>query len=127
MFRDGDREPVWQFNKGLAIDVAVICPVGPSHVKKEAPCEFYAATQKHDRYDAGFVDSHYDFAAMVFETSGAVNEEGRNILKQIIRMASKRECVGNSVYAGRAWARLGCVIQHAAAQSILIRDVGVEE
>ena len=126
--RPGDVSlPVWQFNKGLAIDVAVICPVGPSHVKKEAPCEDYAATQKHDRYDAGFVDSHYDFAAMVFETSGAVNEEGRNILKQIIRMASKRECVGNSVYAGRAWARLGCVIQYAAAQSILIRDVGVEE
>ena len=59
------------------------------------------------------------FAAMVFETSGAVNLEGRSILK--------RECVGNSVYAGRAWARLGCVIQYAVAQSILIRDVGVEE
>jgi hypothetical protein len=64
---------------------------------------------------------------MVFETSGAVNLEGRSILKQIFRFASKRECVGNSVYAGRAWARLGCVIQYAVAQSILIRDVGVEE
>ena len=86
----------------------------------------YSSTET-DRYDPGFVDSRYDFAAMVFETSGAVNLEGRSILKQIFRFASKRECVGNSVYAGRAWARLGCVIQYAVAQSILIRDVGVEE
>ena len=126
--RPGDVSlPLWQYNKGLAIDVAVICPVAPSHMKEDVPCESYAATQKHGRYDAGFVDSHYDFAAMVFETSGAVNLEGRSILKQIIRMAGKRECVGNSVYAGRAWARLGCVIQHAVAQSILVRDVEVGE
>ena len=105
----------------------MICPVAPCHMNQEVPCEYYAATQKHDRYDPGFVDSRYDFAAMVFETSGAVNLEGRSILKQIFRFASKRECVGNSVYAGRAWARLGCVIQYAVAQSILIRDVGVEE
>jgi len=66
---------LWQFNKGLAIDVAVICPVAPCHMNQEVPCEYYAATQKHDRYDPGFVDSRYDFAAMVFETSGAVNLE----------------------------------------------------
>ena len=107
--------------------MAVICPLATSHLKEEVPCEQYAAVQKHGRYDAGFVDSHYDFAAMVFETSGAVNLEGRTILKQIIRYASKRSSVGNSVYAGRAWARLGCVIQHAVAQSILLRDVGVED
>jgi len=70
--RPGDVSlPAWQFNKGLAIDVAVICPVAPSHVKEEVPCEAYAANQKHARYDPGFVDSRYDFAAMVFETSGA--------------------------------------------------------
>jgi len=123
--RPGDVSlPIWQFNKGLAIDVAVICPVAPSHMGEQEPCETYADTHKHARYDAGFVGSRYDFAAMVFETSGAVNKEGMSILKQIIRMAGKRECVGNSVYAGRAWARLACVIQYAVAQSILIRDVG---
>ena len=56
--------------------MAVICPVAPCHMNQEVPCEYYAATQKHDRYDPGFVDSRYDFAAMVFETSGAVNLEG---------------------------------------------------
>ena len=54
----------------------------------------YAVRQKHALYDEGFRGSRYDFAAMVFETSGAVNEEGRNILRQMIRFASKRECVG---------------------------------
>ena len=58
--------------KGLAIDVAVICPVAPSHMKEESPCETYAAVQKHLRYDAGFRNSRYNFAAVVFETSGAV-------------------------------------------------------
>ena len=122
--RPGDVSiPLWGNNKGLAIDVAVICPVAPSHVAEEDPCEHYAALQKHARYDAGFVGSRYDFAAMVFETSGAVNKEGQNILKQLIRFASKRENAGNSSYAGRAWARVSCCIQYSVAQSILNRDV----
>ena len=75
-------------------------------------------SEEHARYDRGFVGSRYDFAAMVFETSGAVNLEGMNIMRQIIRCASKRECVGNSSFAGRAWARVGCCVQHSVAQSI---------
>ena len=67
-------------------------------------------------YDAAFKGSRYDFAAMVFETSGAVND-----LRQIIRFASKRECMGNSSFAGRAWARVGCCIQMSVAH---IRDGG---
>jgi hypothetical protein len=88
------------------------------------PCETYAKRQKHDLYDAAFRDSNYDFAAMVFETSGAVNEEGMNVLRQIIRFASKRECAGNSSFAGRSWARVGCCIQTSVAQAILNRDGG---
>ena len=37
------------------------------------------------------MNSDYDFVPVVFETSGAVNKEGENVLKQIIRFASKRE------------------------------------
>ena len=44
--------------------------------------------------------TNFDFVAMVFETSGAVNVEGLNIIKQLIRFASKREGVQNSVFAG---------------------------
>src|SRR5690349_845705 len=44
--------------------------------------------------------ARYEFAAMVFETSGAVNSEGNDIIKQLIRFASKRECVGNSSFVG---------------------------
>ena len=53
------------YGRGLAIDVAVSCPL----VREEDPCELYAERQKHSRYDPGFVGSRCDFAAMVFETS----------------------------------------------------------
>ena len=123
--RPGDVSfPLWRYGRGLAIDVAVICPLAPSHMSEAEPCETYAKRQKHDLYDAAFKGSRYDFAAMVFETSGAVNDEGRDILRQIIRFASKRECMGNSSFAGRAWARVGCCIQTSVAQAILNRDGG---
>ena len=108
--------------------MAVICPLAASHVNCEEPCEDYAQHQKHNRYDASFDKSRYDFVAMVFETSGAVNEEGGEILKQLIRFASKRMGAGNSSFAGRAWARVSCCIQTAVAQSILNREyVGENE
>ena len=66
----------WAPHRGLAVDVAVICPLAASYLHEEEPCESYALLHKHARYDKSFRDSDYDFAAMVFETSGAVNEEG---------------------------------------------------
>ena len=58
----------------------------------------------------------------MFETSGAVNKEGENVLKQIIRFASNRERITHTVFASRAWARLSCCVQIASAQQILNRD-----
>ena len=112
----------WSLHRGLAIDVAVIHPLAASHLHSQEPCESYAKTQKTDRYAPAFVNSDYDFAPVVFETSGAVNKEGENVLKQIIRFASKREGITHTVYAARAWARLSCCVQFAAAQQILNRD-----
>jgi hypothetical protein len=109
----------WSFRRGLAIDVAVIHPLAASHLGKAEPCESYAQTQKIDRYAAAFVHSDYDFAPVIFETSGALNKEGETVLKQIIRFASKRE---GMIYAARAWARLSCCVQAASAQQILNRD-----
>jgi len=112
----------WSFRRGLAIDVAVIHPLAASHLGKAEPCESYAQTQKIDRYAAAFVHSDYDFAPVIFETSGALNKEGETVLKQIIRFASKREGITHTVYAARAWARLSCCVQAASAQQILNRD-----
>ena len=112
----------WSLRRGLAIDVAVICPLAASHLGKSEPCESYAKNQKIDRYAKGFEKSDYDFAPVVFETSGAVNKEGETVLKQIIRFASKREGITHTVFAARAWARISCCIQFAVAQQILIRD-----
>ena len=53
----------WRNGRGLAIDVAVICPLAASHLHQEEPCELYAERQKHKRYDAGFKGSGYEFAA----------------------------------------------------------------
>jgi hypothetical protein len=81
----------WSLRRGLAIDVAVICPLAASHLHKPEPCESYAKTAKTNRYAPAFKNSDYDFAPVVFETSGALNREGETVLKQIIRFASKRE------------------------------------
>ena len=51
------------------------------------------------------------------ETSGAVNEEGLQVIKQLLRCA-----MGHSAYVSRAWARLSCVIQASVAQMILHRE-----
>ena len=112
----------WAPYRGLAIDVAVICPLAASHLSEEEPCESYAVRQKYDRYEEGFKGSNYDFVTLVFETSGAVNMDGLNVLKQIFRCASKRSCTGHSSFCARAWARIASCIQISAAQMILNRD-----
>ena len=43
----------WRNGRGLAIDVAVICPLAASHLHQRSLANF-ALSQKHKRYDAGF-------------------------------------------------------------------------
>ena len=45
-------------------------------------------TQKHGKHDASFEGSDYFFGAMIFETLGAINTEGEEILKQLFRVRS---------------------------------------
>jgi hypothetical protein len=126
--RPGDVSiPNWSYGRALAIDVAVICPVAESHISQAEPCEAYAEKEKHGTYDEGFKGTNFDFAAVVFETSGAVNEEGNDVIRQLIRFASKREGAGNSSYAGRTWARISCSIQYSVAQAILNRSYEDDE
>ena len=50
--RPGDVSiPIWSEGKGLAIDVAVTSSLILSHVRLPEPCEEYAVTQKHKKYD----------------------------------------------------------------------------
>ena len=85
--RPGDVTiPVWSEGKGLAIDVAITSPL-LSSTKQENPCESYAHNTKHAKYDKGFVGSEYIFCAMVWETLGAINEEGEEVIRQILRQA----------------------------------------
>ena len=101
--------------------MSLLYPVAKSHLDEKDPCEYYGQYNKHDRYDEGFKKTDCLFVPMIFETSGAINEEGALLLKQLIRFASKRVRVCHSVFAGRAWARMQCSLQSVVAQMILNR------
>ena len=73
----------------------------PTYVRKEEPCEWYAATQKHGKYDASFEGTDYFFSAIIFETLGAINVEGEGVLKQLFRFAAKRLGREFTSYCGR--------------------------
>jgi hypothetical protein len=120
--RPGDVTiPVWRANKGLAIDVAVTSPFGSHNLSCKEPCESYAQTKKHAYYDNDFKGTAFEFAAMVFETTGGVNNEGLELLRQLFRFAAKHQGIQLSVYCGRAWARLSCGLQSSVSQCFLNR------
>jgi hypothetical protein len=75
-------------NGPLAIDVAISSPLTKSYNRFPQPCEQYAATQKHGKYDKDFVGTNYSFCAMVWETLGALNDEGEEVLRQIFAQDS---------------------------------------
>src|SRR5689334_11125963 len=77
-------------------------------------------SKKHAYYDEDFKGTAFEFAAMVFETTGGVNNEGLEIL-QLFRFAVKHQGLQLSVYCGRAWARLSCNIQSSVSQCFLNR------
>ena len=97
-----------------------------SSVRLINPCEEYAATQKHGKYDRGFEGVDYLFCAMVWETLGAINEEGEEVLRQILQFAAKRLGRESSSFCGRSWARVSCCLQRCVSQSILLRIDGHE-
>ena len=63
---------------------------------------------------------------MVFETLGAVNDEGEEVLRQLFRFAAKHLGREFTSYCGRAWARVSCNLQRSVSQAILNRIDGRE-
>ena len=99
--RPGDVTlPLWADGKGLAIDVAVTCPLQKASVRQFNPCEEYASTKKHGKYDKGFEGVNYLFCAMVWETLGAINEEGEEVLREVFRFAASAWAVSSAPSAG---------------------------
>jgi hypothetical protein len=117
--------PLWADGKGLAIDVAVTCPLQKASVRQFNPCEEYASTKKHGKYDKGFEGVNYLFCAMVWAL-GAINEEGEEVLREVFRFAAKRLGREFSSFCGRSWARVSCCLQRCVSQSILLRIDGHE-
>jgi hypothetical protein len=80
--RPGDVTiPVWRANKGLAIDVAVTSPLASSNLHHKDHCEVYATHRKHAYYDNDFKGTAFEFVALIFETTGGVNNEGLELLR----------------------------------------------
>jgi len=46
---------------------------------------------KSARYDNDFKGTAFEFAAMVFETTGGVNNEGLELLRQLFCFAAKHQ------------------------------------
>src|SRR6185312_12538155 len=63
----------------------------------------------------------FRFRTMIFETTGGVNSEGLEMLRQLFRFAAKHQNLQLSVYCGRAWARLSCSLQFSVSQCLLNR------
>jgi hypothetical protein len=124
--RPGDVTiPIWSEGKGLCIDIAVTSPFTSGHIRQESPCETYAEKQKHHKYDSSFIGQNYDFAAMVFETTGAINAEGIWVLVQLFHFAAKMLGKEFSSFCGRSWARISCNLQRCVSQAIINRCAGL--
>ena len=121
--RPGDVTiPSWSAGKGLAIDVAVICPTNKSNLKVPHPANYYAEVVKHRKYDIGFSGSGYNFVALVIECSGGYGDEAEGLLSQLFRFAAKVDGSRYCDYASKAWARVACNVQQSVAQQILDRS-----
>src|SRR3954471_9435430 len=78
------------------------------------------------KYDEDFKGTQYSFCAMIFETSGAVNVEGEEVLRQLFCFAAKHLGREFTSYGGRAWAPVSCNLQRSVSQAILNRIDGRE-
>ena len=52
-----------------------------------------------------------------------MNEDGLQVLRQILRCASKQSRMGHSSFCSRAWARLSCCVQISVAKMVLNREI----
>ena len=124
--RPGDVTiPLWEEDRALALDIAVTSPLNDTNMLTKRPCEEYAKSRKHAKYDKDFKESEgHLFGTIVWETLGAVNSEGEDYLRQIMRFASVRQNHEHSSYCGRMWARLSCCLQREVAKQLIQRTAG---
>ena len=123
--RPGDVTiPDWRHHNGLAIDVAVTSPLAKGSLRLSSPCEDYAAVQKHRKYGEDFKGTNFFFCAMVFETLGAINDQGEEVMRQLFTFAAQHLGREFSSYCSRGWARLSCCLQRSVAQMVANRIDG---
>ena len=77
----------WNAGGALAID-AITSALGKKAMRLESPCEKYGVTQKLGKYDKSFAETNYSFCAMVWETLGALNSEGKFFVRSFVLQPS---------------------------------------
>jgi hypothetical protein len=117
--------PNWN-NQGLAIDVAVTCPLQDKFKKSTHPAESYAQDVKHADYDKGFINTNIVFCAAVVDSFGYWSVEGLEVLSEIISRGAKRLITDPPRYIATAWQQLSCTLQIHNAGMILSRTTPPE-
>lgn len=110
--------PNWN-NQGLAIDIAVTCPLQDRFKNSTHPAESYAQNVKHADYDNGFLGTNISFCAAVVDTFGYWSDEGLTILSEIISRGAKRLITDHSRYIATAWQQISCTLQRHNAGMII--------
>ena len=61
--RPGDVTiPLWCEGKGLCVDVGITCPFAHGNLLRDSPCEYFAESLKHRKYDSDFMEQTTTFA-----------------------------------------------------------------
>ena len=68
--------PNWSNGRPLAVDVAVTSPFTINGMKSKSPADSYALAYKYGKYEINFRGLRCLFAALVLETTGAIDAEG---------------------------------------------------
>jgi hypothetical protein len=113
--------PNWN-SSGLAIDIAVTCPLQDKYKNHPHPAESYAQDVKHADYDNGFLNTNITFCAAVVDSFGFWSDEGVSILDEIIHRGAKRLITEPSRYIATAWQQLACTLQIHNAGMIISRS-----
>jgi len=97
MVEEGGQRPadVWIPNYkehlGVALDIAVTCPIRGTFKQNLQAAEKYAQEVKVKKYFAGFEGTNKKYVPVVFDTFGGVSSEGGAIVREIFSLHYERK------------------------------------
>ena len=117
----------------VALDVGIVCPQAPGHLRDAAAGELGAAEQYcrvkcgRERTEERCRERGVEFQPLIFESTGGVACEAEVVLKCINRMVAQNRGVSVGDVAARFWQRVSVDMQrnmHRALVRRVARNVG---